>query len=72
MDAPGEIPEKKIILGAYKDYWIDLNKYNPIKAAKNTAVPVLVLQGERDYQVTVKQFNIWKNNFKDSGNWTFH
>jgi uncharacterized protein len=71
LNNPEGIPENQIILGAFKDYWIDLAKYYPVKAAKKIKVPVLVLQGERDYQVTMKQFNIWKTNFKDSDNWIF-
>ncbi|MGB8452298.1 MAG: prolyl oligopeptidase family serine peptidase [Anaerocolumna sp.] len=71
LNKPKNIPENEVILGAYKDYWIDLAKYYPIKTAKKIKVPVLVLQGERDYQVTMDQFNIWKTNFKDSGNWIF-
>lgn len=71
LNKPEDILKNQIILGAYKDYWIDLAKYYPIKAAKKIEVPVLVLQGERDYQVTMKQFNIWQTNFKDSDNWIF-
>ncbi len=71
LKTPEKIPESKLIFGAYKDYWIDLAEYYPIKAAKRITEPVLVLQGERDYQVTMKQFNIWKDNFKDSNNWIF-
>ncbi|QHQ61000.1 alpha/beta fold hydrolase [Anaerocolumna sedimenticola] len=72
LDKPKDIPQDKMILGAYKDYWIDLADYYPIKAAKKIKVPVLVLQGERDYQVTMKQYNKWKDNFEDSDNWIFH
>lgn len=66
-----DIPDNKIILGAYKDYWKDLSAYYPIKTARKITKPVLVLQGERDYQVTMKQFNIWREHFKDEENWVF-
>ena len=66
-----DIPDNKVILGAYKDYWKDLSAYYPIKTAREITKPVLVLQGERDYQVTMKQFNIWKENFEDVENWFF-
>ena len=72
LDDPEDIPQNKLILGAYKNYWIDLAGYYPIKAARKIKVPVLVLQGERDYQVTMKQYNKWKDNFADSDNWFFH
>ncbi len=71
LNTPEKIPEKKLIMGAYRDYWIDLADYNPVKTAEEITVPVLVIQGERDYQVTMKQFTMWKNSFQDSDNWTF-
>ncbi len=71
LNSPEKIPQNKAILSAYKNYWIDLAEYNPIKAAEKITVPVLVLQGERDYQVTMEQFNMWKNSFQDTDNWLF-
>ncbi|NMB43618.1 MAG: alpha/beta hydrolase, partial [Clostridiales bacterium] len=32
---------------------------------------VLLLQGDRDYQVTAKQYNLWFNAFFEAENWTF-
>lgn len=46
-------------------YWQSLVKYNQIQTAKKIKQPVLVLQGERDYQVTMTDFNIWKQNLGD-------
>lgn len=71
LEEPEKIPDNVTILGAYRDYWVDLDSYYPVKQAKNIKKPVLVLQGERDYQVTMKQFAIWKKNFNKSENWTF-
>jgi dienelactone hydrolase len=39
-------------------YWDDLKGYDPAGAAQKLAVPFLVLQGERDYQVTMKDFEL--------------
>jgi dienelactone hydrolase len=47
-------------LGAPASYWLDLQGYNPAEAAKALTQPLLVLQGERDYQVTMDNFEIWK------------
>lgn len=47
-------------------YWQSLVKYNQVQVAKKIKQPILVLQGERDYQVTMTDFNIWKE--KLSGN----
>ena len=41
-------------------YWDDLKAYDPAVAAQKLAVPLLVLQGERDYQVTMKDFELWR------------
>jgi dienelactone hydrolase len=41
-------------------YWLDLKDYDPAAAAKKLGIPMLILQGERDYQVTMTDFNLWK------------
>jgi dienelactone hydrolase len=41
-------------------YWLDLKNYNPAEKAKSLAIPMLILQGERDYQVPMKDFEMWK------------
>ena len=46
-------------------YFIDLRNYDPAKSAASLKVPILVLQGGRDYQVTTQDFDIWK---KELGN----
>lgn len=47
-------------LGAPDSYWLDLRGYNPPEAAKTLKTPLLILQGERDYQVTPDNFAAWK------------
>ena len=47
-----------------RSYWLDLNNYDPIKTAAGLNMPMMILQGERDYQVTMKDFNIWKAGLK--------
>lgn len=59
------------VLGAYKAYWKDLKKYNPIQKARKMTKPVLVLQGKRDYQVTITEYNLWKGAFLNNNKWTF-
>jgi uncharacterized protein len=50
-------------LGAttYGAYWLDLRNYNPIKTAEKLKVPILILQGARDYQVTPANFSDWQS-----------
>jgi uncharacterized protein len=41
-------------------YWVDLRGYDPTVAAQKITLPMLILQGERDYQVTMEDFAKWK------------
>jgi dienelactone hydrolase len=45
---------------APESYWKDLDSYNPTEMAAGLAMPMLVLQGERDYQVTMADLEGWK------------
>jgi uncharacterized protein len=40
------------ILGVPPAYWADLNAYDPAATAAKLSLPLLILQGGRDYQVT--------------------
>jgi uncharacterized protein len=48
------------VMGAPPTYWLDLKNYNPAEKAKALGIPMLILQGGRDYQVTMKEFDLWK------------
>jgi len=48
------------ILGASRSYWLDLRAQLPVDAARSFDRPILVLQGERDYQVTMNDFLGWR------------
>ena len=48
--------------GTYPAYWEYLNNYNQVKVAKKLENKrILILQGERDYQVTMEDFKIWQS-----------
>ncbi len=48
-------------------YWIYLSNYHPIETTQNLTIPMFLLQGKRDYQVTYEDdFLIWKNTFKNT------
>jgi dienelactone hydrolase len=53
-------PASGTILGAPVSYWLDLKSYRPAETARSLRTPILVLQGERDFQVTMADFNGWK------------
>ena len=55
-----EVLTSELPLGVSATYWLDLRGYNPAQSAKTLHKPFLILQGERDYQVTMVDFNLWK------------
>jgi hypothetical protein len=52
-------------------YLADLKNYHPDAEAKTLDMPMLILQGERDYQVTMKDFALWKTALGGRRNVTF-
>jgi uncharacterized protein len=54
------------VLGAPPTYWLDLKDYDPVGEAAKLTMPMLILQGERDYQVTMKDFDLWKSGLKNN------
>jgi hypothetical protein len=48
------------VMGVPVAYWLDLKGYDPAALAKKLALPMLILQGERDFQVGMKDFALWK------------
>jgi hypothetical protein len=61
----------RLIGGAPPSYWLDLRGYDPPAAARGMAQPLFVLQGERDYQVTMAEFERWKTGLAGKPNVTF-
>ena len=58
-----ELSEKdtqKSLLGGSPKYWLDLRGFEPAKEALKLRQPMLIMQGERDYQVTMEDFRNWK------------
>lgn len=60
--------ESELPLGVSPVYWQDLQKYNPTETAKDLKQPLLILQGDRDYQVTKLDFEGWQTNLKGKNN----
>lgn len=58
----------EVILGAAPAYWLDLLTYDPVAEAVNLTLPMLILQGERDYQVTMTDFALWQEAVGGRGN----
>lgn len=58
------------IFGAPPSYWLDLRGYDPTETAKGLKMPMLILQGERDYQVTMADFKRWNTALAGKSNVT--
>jgi dienelactone hydrolase len=48
------------VMGAPVSYFYALDALDQVATAKSLSVPFLVLQGGRDYQVTMQDFALWK------------
>jgi dienelactone hydrolase len=55
------VPAKDLPLDVPPAYWLDLRGYRPEEVAKSLTMRIFVLQGGRDYQVTVQgDFPAWQ------------
>ena len=57
---PSDPPIVSPPFSAPASYWIDLRGYDPPAAASRLKQRMFVLQGERDYQVTMDDFAAWQ------------
>ncbi len=55
-------------LGIAAQFWQDLSAYDLKETVKKSNKPMLVLQGERDYQVTMEDFAGWRDLQKSKDN----
>jgi uncharacterized protein len=55
-----DAPASEMPLGVPASYWLDLRGYHPEQVARGLQQPILILQGERDYQVTMEDLDAWR------------
>ncbi|MGG7570045.1 alpha/beta fold hydrolase [Streptomyces sirii] len=54
-------PREELPFGLPASYWLDLRSYDPVATAAALDKPLLILQGGRDYQVTVEHdLSLWR------------
>jgi uncharacterized protein len=61
------------VLGSTMDaaYWLDLRNYDPVQTAERLKIPILILQGGRDFMVTTQaDFGAWQSAFAHRRNVT--
>ena len=56
---PADSANPQILFGAPARYFLDLDAYDPAATLRELPLPLLVLQGLRDYQVTPDQLDDW-------------
>lgn len=59
-DYNDQTPRDSMLMGISPAYWRFLSKYRPLDIIKQIYKPILVMQGARDYQVTVNEYEEWK------------
>ena len=64
-------PASDLPLGVSPAYWLDLRGYHPEEIARGLQQPMLILQAEGDYQVTMEDFQIWKSALSGRSNVQF-
>jgi dienelactone hydrolase len=64
-------PNDQLPFNSPAGYWLDLRGFNPAAEAKAITQPILILQGQREYQVTMDDFNGWKKELGDKPNVEF-
>jgi uncharacterized protein len=63
IESPGLKPDAVISIVGIKipaSYFLDLRDYHPAEVAAQLHMPILVLQGGRDYQVTKDDYQLWQ------------
>ena len=71
---PGSINQEQALemmrRSAPDSYWKDFDAYKPAEAAAKLTIPMLILQGERDYQVTLADLQGWRDALRGRPNVT--
>lgn len=62
-------PARKLPFGIGPAYWLDYRRFQPIERSSSLGKPMLVMQGDRDYQVGVKDdYEQWYQGLQDQSN----
>lgn len=72
LKSADELKPEDLPLGIPKDYWLDLHEHDVVEAAIKLSMPILIMQGGRDYQVLEsKDFTEWKRALEGKPNVSF-
>jgi dienelactone hydrolase len=71
-DLTADTPPAELPFGVPGSYWLDVRGYDPVATAAALTVPMLFIQGGRDYQVTVADdLALWRAGLAGRGDVTF-
>jgi hypothetical protein len=62
---------KAMLMGASATYWKSVLNYNQVETAKKLSLPIFILNGERDYQVRMIEFDTWHEELNKHKNVTY-
>lgn len=65
------LPPENLPLNIPASYWLDLKKNNHVEIARGLGCKILILQGERDYQVSMTDFKTWQRQLRRNKNVDF-
>ncbi len=68
MNDKYSLKSKEVLPGTKPKYWLTDKNFKAIETAKSLATPMLLLQGSRDYNVTLTDYNLWLEGMKDKSN----
>ncbi len=72
-EADTKQPPKGSFAGAPQSYWLSLHDYDQVAVAQSLSMPMLILQGGADFQVSPKEdFVRWKKALKGHKQVAFH
>ncbi len=60
------------IMGMSAAFILDLKEYDPVAVAKALPARILVIQGERDFEITTRDFDLWKSGLAGRRDTTLH
>lgn len=63
--------DKVLPLNLPAPYWNSIRNYDQVLTAQNLSKPILIIQGGRDYQVTPREYETWKQKLDNMNNVTF-
>lgn len=68
-DLSESTPADQLPFGIGAHYWLDSRNFRPVVTTRETNKPVLILQGERDYQVTMlDDYSLWEASLRGMDN----